>query len=760
LKSVVGGLAALARRAPALVIVGVVLASLVFGFLNSKVTIATGNEGFAPESQEIAATERIQDYFGSDSRETTLQIVIRRPGGDVITVEGLRAAMAAADAVRASELGPEVSDRPERPGVIHFMSVVEQAMAFGSLTIDDMTDEMVKAMYAEAFDGDGVGDLGPEESSFLSRLVSADFEPDAVTASGGMALVFVTAFDGDSEEAFTAQTEAEKALAEDLAALDTGVEIRPFSFFLLFSGIDEFTQEVGRLFATAFVVILAILLVVFWLPRGARRRDSVRRTVADTVVTLVTILLAVTWTQGIGYLLLEAGIIDAFSAVTQVVPILLIGLGVDYAIHLTSRYREEIGSGHGVDEAVSRAINSVGIALALATVTTVVGFLTNIFNPVPALKDFGILAAVGIASAFLLMLTFVPAVRLLSDRRAERFGRLPVDSLERHGDRLLPRTMEKLAVVAERAPVATLVIALALGAAGWYGFSQLETRFSFTDFLPEDSEYVVTLGLLADEFGGGFGERTQVLVEATGDAGFDADAHNAMVDANSALARLPDVATIESPNGSFPNANSPISVLGQLLSVPELADPELLAAAGQAGLGSDLKVAAGADVNALYEALLTVEPEVAGSVIHITGGEVDAVLFDIQTTAGETVGALRDRARRVVRPGGGRRSRRDRDIGQHHRGRGGRRADRVPVPVPGHHDPRRRPHSGDQLHDRSPALVPRRHHHPSCGTGRAVDLRADVCHRDTVWPRHRHPRRAGNRNRSALHHPHRPPLPG
>ena len=45
-----------------------------------------------------------------------------------------------------------------------------------------------------------------------------------------------------------------------------------------------------------------------------------------------------------------------------------------------------------------------------------------------ALKDFGILAAVGIFASFVLMLTFVPALRLVLDRRAEAAGTLPVES--------------------------------------------------------------------------------------------------------------------------------------------------------------------------------------------------------------------------------------------------------------------------------------------------------------------------------------------
>ena len=62
---------------------------------------------------------------------------------------------------------------------------------------------------------------------------------------------------------------------------------------------------------------------------------------------------------------------------------------------------------------------------------------------------------------------------------------------------------------------------------GYFSFTNLETIFEFTDFLPEDDPVVQTLGLLTDEFGGGFGETTSVLIE--GDDLATPEAHNALI---------------------------------------------------------------------------------------------------------------------------------------------------------------------------------------------------------------------------------------
>jgi uncharacterized protein len=650
-KTIVSGLAGLARRRPWVVIIITLVVTTALGSLAGQVEIAQGNEGFAPDSPEIDAQVRIGERFGEDSVGSTVQVIVRAADGDVITVSGLKTAMATSETIWRSVVGESITETPDNPGVVHYLLGVEEAMAAQGLTVDQMTDEMVKQFYETSLDP---ATAPPEQVSFLPRLVSEDYDSQSVAASGGMVLAFVGSYPGDdAEESFLNQVEAERELAADLSGVDSDLEVRPFSFGLLLSGFDDFTDEVAGLFMRAFAVILVILAFVYWLSPGREGSwlASVRRTSADVLLTLLTIVMAIGIMQGAGYLLERVGIIDAFSAPTQIVPILMIGLGVDYAIHLTSRYREGIGKGKTVDGGMTGAVTTVGIALFLATITTAVGFLTNIFNPVPALKDFGILAAVGIVVAFGLMLTFVPAVRLLLDRRAERNQTLPVASLESHGDRLLPRIMEKLALLAERAAIPTLIVALGLGVAGFYGFTQLETRFSFTDFLSEDSEYVMTLDLLADDFGGGFGEHTQILVEGTPERAIDASVHNALVTANANLVGIEDVSTLMTVDGEFPNASSPVALLGQLLSGgPELTPPAVMDAAGQVGLGPDLSVRADADITVLYEAMLASTPEQAAAVIDMDDGVIEALLWDITTTAGEQVTDLRAGLGGVLQP--------------------------------------------------------------------------------------------------------------
>jgi uncharacterized protein len=641
-RTVIRALAASVRRAPVVVVVVTIVLFGIFGYLSGQAEISQGNEGFAPENDELLASERISDLFGSSAQETVMQIIVTSDGGDVFTTDALALVTEIETALRTSDSADEISDTPDRPGVVSFLAPVQQAAAQGAQITDDAA---VKAAYTSALqDPQAAAQLG-----FVTSLLNQEADASTASATSALMLVFVESPDVEgSDDAFDAMIETESALADAVESVTTpeGYEVLPFSFSLLFAEQDDFTSEVGRLFGFAALIILVILGFVFWLwPRGnSTRIQSIRRTVADTLLTLFAIFAAISFMQGIGVLLIEAGLIGSFNPVTQIIPVLLIGLGVDYGIHLTSRYREEIGTGRDVDGAIGRAIGTVGVALTLATVTTAIGFLTNVFNPVPALKDFGVLSAVGIVVSFLLMMTFVPAARSLLDRRAQAGGRLPTDAMGRSSERILPRLIEKASVLAERAAIPTLIVAFVLGGLGIYGLTQLETRFSFTDFLPEDAPAVETLGILQEDFGGGLGESTTVLVEGEGSLA-TADVHNALIEIDGRLAGIPNIVTFSTPVGELASASSPLGLLRQQLQGgPEATPPAVLAAAGQVGLSEDLTVTPGTDVTPLWNALFEVSPEQAAAVLHRDdSGMYDALLVDLQTQAGEVgAGQLRE----------------------------------------------------------------------------------------------------------------------
>jgi uncharacterized protein len=653
-KSVIRGFAAAVSNVPWLLIVGALVLTGVFGALGADAERSTGQEGFAPDNAEIDASNAIQELFGEEASESVMQVIVTSDTGDVLTADALVAVNAAIANLTAGEFDDSLSVRPERPQpFFSYLAPVQFGTEAQGIPSDELTDEQVKEIYSGTLENpEAAAQLG-----FASQLV-ADKDEDG-RFEAGLILVFIEAVNGQDEGALDSQIEREQAVANALTSVDLpdGLEIRPFSFSLLFGAGGDFEAELARLFGSAFAIIIAILVFVYWMRPVSGRGKSIRRAVADMSVTMLTIVMAIVWMQGIGRIFQEFGWVGPLSEIAQIVPVLLIGLGVDYGIHLNSRYREEAGEGKSVLDSIRRAIGTSGVALTLATLTTVIGFLTNITNPVPALKDFGILAAVGIFASFVLMLTFVPSLRLVLDRRAEAGGRLPVEAFRASSDeRLLPRMMEKTAVLAERFAVPTLVVMVALGGLGYYGLSQLETRFSFTDFLPADDPIVETFNILTEEFGGGFGETTQVLIQAPegGDLATP-EVYNSILEVQQDLADVDDVLTVPTPFGEVAQITSPVSVFQALISPLEPggmpASPEVAQDASSMGLQEDGSVSPDADVAGIWGLAAEAAPEQMTRVIHSTDGRVDAIQVEIGTQAGEQgAGELREALVEVFEP--------------------------------------------------------------------------------------------------------------
>jgi uncharacterized protein len=630
-RSIVTALSTVVRRAPIAVVLMAVMATVVLAWFAQDVEQTVGNEGFAPDNPELNAVETIADRFGG-SDEAVMQVLVEVDGG-VVGERGVETVRTIASALEDSDASEHLAAQPERPAVVSPLLAVEQAAAEAGIT--ELDDATVRELFSRS-----AAELPPNEAAFVSGLLPEGTDLADPAADRALVVVFLDppGVNGDSTAEFDAVIDVQTEVADAVRSADLpgGATAEPFAFELLFADTGSFEAELTRLFGTAFGIILVILAFVYWVRPSGRMTAprSARRAAADVSLTLATILMAVMWMNGAAALLGPGylGVIGGLTEITQVLPVLLIGLGVDYGIHLTSRYREEV-AGAPVAASVAGAVRTVGIALALATMTTAVGFLTNIVNPVPALRDFGVLAAIGIASSFLLMMTFVPATRLLLDRRAQRAGRLPDTELGTTSERLLPQLMARVAILAQRAAVPTLLVTVLLGGGlGLYGLSQLETRFSFTDFVPEGSPLVATFDEIEEDFGGGFGEHTRVLLDG---AVARPQAHNALVEAQDRLGALDDVPTVD---GQAP-ASSPVSLLAQLLAPGpdgEPLAPPVAAAAADAGVGPDLTVTADADVQGLYEAMWDAAPELAETVLaRDAAGAFDLALVDVRTTAGE-----------------------------------------------------------------------------------------------------------------------------
>lgn len=474
-------LAALVGRRPRLIVLVAVLLTVVFGVLATRQTTDTDLTSFSPDTAAANALVRIGDEFGSGGE--SLQIVVDAgPGGNVWTRDALAVAVTVED-VLSSRLDGLGADDAAVLRIDNFATPV-----LGELTArgtgladapDALLDELIGGILAGGF-----------------PLTSIDADPGTGRAEAGLVVV--------SFSPTLPFPELERLSLELAAAVDeltvAGVDLAPFNAPVLGAALQEQSdQEMPRLLAVSLLLILGILMFQF-------------RSVSDVLIGMAGLVAAIMWMTGISVLLGPefAGLVGPFSQIATIVPVLLVGLGIDYAIHVTSRYREERAHGAGPEAAAAMAVRTVGGALTLATVTTTVGFLTNLASPLPPLVDFGVFTAVGVLSAFVIMTAVVPAARNLLDARPRRRPRRRREHRPETGFSAL---VGRLAVLAERAPRVVLAVAITVTVLAGGAATQVSTAFSQDDFIPSGSDIERLLDRIDVLFAGDVSETTFVLID-------------------------------------------------------------------------------------------------------------------------------------------------------------------------------------------------------------------------------------------------------
>lgn len=640
-----------ATKRPVVTILVVLLLTGFFGYMATQAEELSTSFGGELDTPEIQAQSKLGEYFASSGGQSVFQVIMT--GEDVLTVDGYKAWIEIQQVVATSEISEYLITQPGQGALQGFFGPIDFARAFNPMfNIDQMNDDQLKQAYKAAS-----AQMPPEFQAFASALLSENYDSDTVSSTAGLAIITIDsakiadAF-GGSDGAFIEQPRMEVQLSDELSVISKkyeSIDVSGFSFgILLGNDGDDFISEIGVLFGKAFLIILGVLAYIFFIrPRkGYGFLKSSRRTVSDLLLSLGTILLSISWMQGIGALLGPGylNVIGAPNQISQIAPILLIGLGVDYAIHFTGRYREELGNGQSVKDATTNTLSSVGIALSLATLATIVGFLSNVVSPLPEFKDFGITVSFGILFALLLVMTFVPAIRSLLDKRAETKESISREAFSSSGESVLNKIAGASSIIPKKLKLISVALLIGVSGYGYISFTNLDTVFNFTDFLPEDDPVVATLAVLTDEFGGGFGETTSVLLEGENLA--TPEIHNAIIDAINDLAGADNVVVF----GENVANESVVASIGSMLlpqnalpgSPPQTPDMELISGLMSYGVqvmsgeGLDaLKVSSTGDVDSLYKFLLVNDPATFSGSLFLNEEEVfTAQQIKITTSAG------------------------------------------------------------------------------------------------------------------------------
>ena len=101
---------------------------------------------------------------------------------------------------------------------------------------------------------------------------------------------------------------------------------------------------------------------------------------------------------------------EPMNVINNIIPVLLIIIGISDSIHIIGRYREEVARTPDRDAAGRRTISAMAVACLLTSVTTAVGLASLVVSRTVMLRHFGVTAAVGVMVAYLVTMTFLPTI--------------------------------------------------------------------------------------------------------------------------------------------------------------------------------------------------------------------------------------------------------------------------------------------------------------------------------------------------------------
>ncbi|MDH6222394.1 MMPL family transporter [Streptomyces pseudovenezuelae] len=264
--------------------------------------------------------------------------------------------------------------------------------------------------------------------------------------------------------------------------------------------------------------------------------------IVGVVVAAVVLALALGSLVAAGLSLLTAfvGVAIAFGLITALaVPLgltstvailaLMLGLavGIDYALFITSRFRDELAEGSEPEEAAGRAVGTAGSAVVFAGATVFIALVGLGVVGIPELTKMGLGGAGAVALAVLVALTLVPALfgfcgrRILSRavRRATRPGRKLPHPVPTAAGR--PGLGTRWARFVLRRPGAVLMIAvLGLGAVALPALS-LELGLPGDESKSVETTERRAYDLLSEGFGPGFNGPLTVVVDTSESADED-----------------------------------------------------------------------------------------------------------------------------------------------------------------------------------------------------------------------------------------------
>jgi predicted RND superfamily exporter protein len=564
------------------------------------------------DNDRVQKAQYIQDNYGNATQEnanrTFQQVYVWKDDGNALSKESLLAGLHYQQEIRNNDSVDAALHEDGIAGIENLVATRAAGDRNASLDAQIAALENTSATQVET-----LVEQTMSNDPRAQRFVPADHDGSATSTDRRMLVAIDTEADSDALN------------ATDPALYEAAKDRSEAGFFVLNS---EAWAEANSKYVTEMMeLVLPVALLLILVVLGFAYRDLV-----DVVVGMAGVVLSILWMFGlIGWLGVEAGTI-------VIVPLVLVtGLSIDFGFHVFNRYREERGAEDGIREPMHRGVRLVATALVLVTITAAIGFLANLANPLPVIRELGIAITLGVFSALVIFLTVVPALKLSIDGLLERVGLDRRKQPLGHGTYLRP-VLERGVTLARRGAPVVLVVAVLVGTIGglaWMGLSEesyqqpdgepAEWKQNLPGFLGWDTSEVLTQNQHVEEVyqpaSSESAVQSRILVQ--GDVTSDAT----LADVDAGVQQIDDEGLLIDRNAE----RSPVTAMQRVAE-----ENESFGATFQAA-DSDGDGVPDRNIEQLYDAFYAADSEAAEQVIERTDdGEYRSVLVTLSLTADYT----------------------------------------------------------------------------------------------------------------------------
>ncbi len=386
-----------ARRAPVVMLVVILLMTAGAGYVGTGVDTEFDDEEFLPYEDVPAYIDVIPEPLGPGDYQVR----------GLVTFLGDNFESGESNEVTVYVEGPiyqnHVLESVYRAGQEPPPAIVTDGRRAESESILDVMDEYAEeddefaALVARSdLTGNGIPDQNVRR--IYEELLASPYEEEALTYITEDLQSMRVIYSVDAEASQQAITTDTRSVADrhwlDATATGDTIIFETVTELLLASAIVSLSVALG--------LTVVFLILIYWLLEG---RPSLGLANTVPIVSTVAVLAA------------TMAVLDIpFNALTATILSITIGIGIDYSVHITHRFIDEYNAGQDAHTALVRTLRGTGGGITGSMITTAGGVGALVLSVTPMLAQFGVLMSLSVILSYLGSIIVLPPALLVWER--------------------------------------------------------------------------------------------------------------------------------------------------------------------------------------------------------------------------------------------------------------------------------------------------------------------------------------------------------